>query len=130
MLVLFSEVRVEAHCDEGRHVERLPDVGAAAADEGATCPMPGLPGDGSEAGEGSGLALPERAEFWHVDEERAGGERRDARDADEDGEAARQLGIGPDERHDLLFDHGHLTCDLPELDTRKNPRAFDAVVIQ
>src|SRR5690606_22228369 len=97
------------------HVERLSDIGAAATDEGASGPLSGLPGDGSEACERSCLAVFERAEFGHVDDEREGGDDRDAGDRDEDIEAAGKVGVSSDERPDLGLDRRHLTSDLPEL---------------
>ena len=50
MLAVASAIGVEAAGDEGRHVERVPDIGAGAANEGVPEPMSGLSCDRRAAG--------------------------------------------------------------------------------
>ena len=45
LLVFGLEIRVEARCDEGGHVEGLTDIGPASADEALSFPLARLAGD-------------------------------------------------------------------------------------
>ena len=88
-VVLGFEVFVEAGGDERRHIKRLPDDGAGAANEGAAGPASGLPRHGGETCEACGLAWLKRPEFGHFDQQGEGGEACEAGNGDEDGEAPR-----------------------------------------
>ena len=74
------EVRVEASCDQCRHVEGLSQGGASTADMGFAAPGSGLSSDRGEASEACGLPGLERSEFGHLDEQGGGGCVGDARD--------------------------------------------------
>lgn len=66
------------------------------ANEGATGPASGLTRDRGKACESAGLPGVKLPELGHVDEPGKGRKLRDARDADENVEAPRQLGFCPD----------------------------------
>ena len=96
--VFGLQVWVEAGGDEGRHVERLADVGATAANEGAAGPASGLSGDRRKAGEAWRPGRPRgcRARAFRSASAKAV-MLRDAGNASQDGEAFGEVGVGLDD---------------------------------
>ena len=115
------EDRVVAGGDEGGHVKDRADVGAAAEDVALTAELTAVVIKGSDAGEGSGLAIGEGAEFGHEGDEGGGGEGTDALDFLEAINLAQESGrsgdLGSDERFelgDLFLEEGHGFSDEAE----------------
>jgi len=79
-LVEGFEDGVVAGGDEGGHVERGADLGAAAADAALTPELTAVVVEGGDAGEGGGLGVGEGSEFGHEGDEREGGDEADASD--------------------------------------------------
>lgn len=112
MLVFGFQVRVVARCDESRHAEGLPDIGASAAVEALAFPLTGLARHGSEAGERCGLLVLDAAKLWHRGDELIGGHRSHAGDAGEDLMSAGQCSIGGDQAGDLGVERFDMPIDL------------------
>ena len=115
LLVFGLQVRVVASSDEGRHVESLPDIGSAAADEALAFPCAGLSCHRSETGEASGLLVLEATEFGHRGDELVGSERPDASDAGEDLVSAGECCIGGDQVGNLSVERFDMPIDLVKL---------------
>ena len=81
---------------QGRHVEQVARLGAAAADGATAAVLAGVAVEGSEAEQGSGLAAAEGAELGHVGAEAGGGDGAAAGDRADDGGAAGECGVGGD----------------------------------
>lgn len=112
LLVFGFQVRVVARCDEGRHVESLPDIAASAAYEALAFPLPGLARDGSEAGERCGLLVLEGAKLGHRGDDLIGGQRSHAGDAGEDLVPTGECGIGGDQVGNLGVERFDMPIDL------------------
>ena len=81
---------------QGRHVEQVARLGAAAADGAAAAVLAGVAVEGSEAEQGSGLAAAEGAELGHVGAEAGGGDGAATGDRADAGGAAGECGVGGD----------------------------------
>ena len=82
--VLCFEVWIEAHGNEGGHVEGLSEVMSAALNERLAGPGSGLPGHRGEACEAGGLFAVQGADFGHFDQDRCGADSADSGDRADD----------------------------------------------
>ena len=74
------EVRVEAHRDESRHVERVAQVFASALDECLAVPLSGLARHRCQTGETGHLFAIHGSDLWHLDQHGCGRDGPDAGD--------------------------------------------------
>ena len=93
-IVLGPHRRMEADRDQGRHVERLAQRGAAAANAPLAAVLAGIAGDRGEAGEARGALVRESAELGQLDQQGERGGFADAGDAHQNSEARLQGGVG------------------------------------
>ena len=113
-MVLGLQVSVEAYSDEGGHVDRLAQVGAASADEALAAVLTGVSGDWGETREASGAAVFQLAKLGHLDQHDQGRRFGHAWDADEDIEAGFERSISREEGAQGCIDGCDLSLDLSQ----------------
>ena len=109
--VFGLQVRIEAHGDEGGHIERVAQGLSPAADEGFPLPLTRFPAVRDQSGQASGLFLRQRPDFGQEGEDRRRGDRAKTRDRTQDVTLTCRAFIGTDKLRNLAVQLGDLPLD-------------------
>lgn len=131
-LVFGLEVWVEAHGDDGGHVERASQVVSSALNEGVAFPLPGLARHGRKACEACHLFAVQGADLRAFGQHGGGGHGAEAGNGTDDFEGAGKRFFGVDAAPDFEVDVTQLPFDqgqagLALLDHKGDHLGLDAV---